>query len=448
MTEDIAVIEEPIVEAKPSENDSSQALVLACAIEDTAKVAFILESMPIAQRHEQWYKIPENLRLDVLTELRGEPKKLLIRALPEDELVQLVSDIEAEDLLEIDDALPDQVLDRAMAQMDTRQRQFYEQAQEYPEDTVGHWVDHNVLVIPQTSKPRESLRILRRDIPELTEVIYLVNRVGQWKGCIHLTHLATAQGHTPVSDLTIDDFPVLEASMAITDACNKVVSSGFSALPVINDQGVLLGRLTLQDAAEHLLEDTQSRAMSSAGLDDDADLFAPVIRSSRTRAIWLGINLLTALLASWFIGLFQATLEKVVVLAVLMPIVASMGGIAGSQTLTLIVRGLALGQVSAANAAALIKKELSVGGLNGVLWAIIIGVVAVLWFDDAMIGVVIAGAILTNIIFAALSGVLIPLVLKRVNIDPALSGSVILTTVTDIVGFVSFLGLGSLLLVN
>jgi magnesium transporter len=191
----------------------------------------------------------------------------------------------------------------------------------------------------------------------------------------------------------------------------------------------------------------EGQLMASAGMDEDEDLFSPVVKSARNRAVWLGINLLTAFLASWFIGLFEATLQQVVALAVLMPVVASMGGIAGSQTLTLIIRGLALGQVTGANLKALMKKELSVGGLNGVIWSVVIGLVASVWFGSPVIGLVIALAILVNIVAAALSGVLVPVMLDKLKLDPALSGSVILTTVTDIVGFVAFLGLGTLLLV-
>ena len=186
--------------------------------------------------------------------------------------------------------------------------------------------------------------------------------------------------------------------------------------------------------------------MATAGMNEDEDLFAPVLRSSKRRATWLGINLLTAFLASWAIGLFEATLQQVVALAVLMPIVASMGGIAGSQTLTLIIRGIALGQIAKGNVSSLLIKEVSVGALNGVLWAVVVGIIASLWFSSINIGLVIAAAIVLNIIAAAFSGVLIPIILDKFKIDPALSGSVILTTVTDMVGFISFLGLGTLFL--
>jgi len=250
-----------------------------------------------------------------------------------------------------------------------------------------------------------------------------------------------------------------------------VQRSGLASLPVVDENNKLLGRLDVSSASELVNEFYERQVMSSAGMDEDEDLFSPVAKSAKNRALWLGINLLTAFMASWFIGLFEGTLQQVVALAVLMPVVASMGGIAGSQTLTLIVRGLALGQVTPANLRALMVKELKVGGVNGVIWAVtpanlralmvkelkvggvngviwalVIGVVAYFWFTDAMLGVVICLAILFNIVAAALAGVFVPVILDKLKIDPALSGSVILTTVTDIVGFVAFLGLGTLFL--
>jgi magnesium transporter len=250
----------------------------------------------------------------------------------------------------------------------------------------------------------------------------------------------------PISELAENDFPALNAKDDIYTAADRVAQSGESALPVLGDDGLLIGRLGMGTAYKLQSERAESQLMASAGLDESEDLFSSVTKSSKNRAIWLGINLLTAFLASAFIGLFEATIQQVVALAVLMPIVASMGGIAGSQTLTLIVRGLALGQVSSANLKALLTKEFKVGVLNGILWAIVIGAITGFWFDNMMLGLVISMAIVANIISAALAGVFIPVILVRFKIDPALSGSVILTTVTDIVGFVAFLGLGTLFL--
>jgi magnesium transporter len=218
--------------------------------------------------------------------------------------------------------------------------------------------------------------------------------------------------------------------------------------PVVDENNILLGRITIDDVVDIIREQAEHQAMSAAGLDEDEDLFAPATRAARRRTMWLGINLLTAFLASWVIGRFQGTLEHIVALAVLMPIVASMGGVAGTQVLTLMVRGLALGQVGFGNLRALIAKEVTVGLLNGLVWATVVGIIAGLWFQDPKLGLVIALAMLLNLVNAALAGVLVPLTLRRMNIDPALAGGVVLTTFTDVIGFLSFLGLGTLILLK
>lgn len=409
-------------------------------------MALALEALPLEQRVPVWQSIPEDEKLDVLVAMRGEARLLLLRQLPENELPALFDEVEAEDLIELAESVPDSVIDLALGRMDSAQRKYYDMAQQYAEDAVGRWLNHDLLVASQNIRVAEALRLLRRETADYTEVIYLIDRTGRWSGCAKINRLLAAQSHQNVAELKEEDYPSLTADEDIYHAAETVERSGYVALPVVNQDGALIGRLDVGTAMELLREQAENQLMASAGLGEDADLFAPVKRSAQTRAVWLGLNLLTAFLASWFIGLFEATIQEVVALAVLMPVVASMGGIAGSQTLTLIVRGLALKQISAANFQALLYKELRVGALNGILWALVIGVIAQVWFDSFMLGIVIAAAVVVNIISAALSGVVIPVLLDRFKIDPALSGSVILTTVTDVVGFVAFLGLGTLFL--
>ena len=229
---------------------------------------------------------------------------------------------------------------------------------------------------------------------------------------------------------------------------NQFSDHDWISAPVVDSNNILLGRITIDDVVDIIRDQAEHQALASAGLDEEEDLFSPVPRAARRRALWLGINLATAFLASWVIGLFEATLEQVVALAVLMPIVASMGGIAGTQTLTLMVRGLALGQVGFGNMRALLTKELLVGLLNGAAWAVVVGTLAGIWFADLRIGFVIAAAMGINLIAAALAGVAVPLMLKRMAVDPALAGGVVLTTVTDVIGFLAFLGLGTLVLLG
>lgn len=409
-------------------------------------MALALESLPLEKRLSVWRQIPEDEKLDVLVAMRGEARLLLLRQLSSAELHELFDEIEAEDLLELAETVPDAVVDMALGRMDEQQRKYFEMAQLYDDESVGRWLNHDILVVSQNTRVADALRLLRREAPDYTEVLYLVDRTGRWAGCTKINRLLSAQSHQNLAEIKEEDYPYLTADDDMYEAAEEVERSSYVALPVLNKDGVLLGRLDVGTAMDLLREQAENHLMAGAGLGEDADLFAPVKRSAQTRAVWLGINLLTAFLASWFIGLFEATIQEVVALAVLMPVVASMGGIAGSQTLTLIVRGLALGQISTANFNALLLKELGVGALNGVLWALVIGIVAGVWFGSFLLGVVIAAAIVTNIVAAALSGVVVPVMLDKLKLDPALSGSVILTTVTDVVGFVAFLGLGSLIL--
>lgn len=238
----------------------------------------------------------------------------------------------------------------------------------------------------------------------------------------------------------------LNGTLSLLDAAELIEHSEATELPVVDDQQRLIGCVSPQTALWIQREEFEHRLMAQAGMDESTDLFVPVVRGARQRALWLGINLLTAFLAAWTIGLFAEVLSKVVALAVLMPVVASMGGIAGSQTLTLIIRGLATRQVTFGNSLALSRQELSIAALNGVGWGLVIGLVTLFWFDSTVIGLIIGVAVLANIVVAALSGVYIPLLLDKFKFDPALSGAVVLTTVTDVVGFVTFLGLATLLI--
>lgn len=442
MNSQISSLIERLIQDDPTLEDISK------AISDLPPddVALILESLPLSQRKDVWKSIPQAERLDVLVTMRGESRLLLLRELNDNETEILFSDVEAEDLLEIADSLPEHLVDFALNQMDNKQREYYQQGIIYHDDLVGRWMDHELLIASQSIRTSEARRLLKKKTPNYTDMIYLVNRTGHWVGCVRFDRLFKAQDHDPISNLIDEECPFLSAEMEVTRAADQLERSGLTALPVVDDNHTLLGRFHAGHAMEAWRLDSEAQQMSTAGLTEESDLFAPVKRSAATRGIWLGINLVTAFLASFFIGIFEGTLQQVVALAVLMPVVASMGGIAGSQTLTLIVRGLALGQITRGNLKSLLTKELKVGGLNGFLWALIIGIVTIWWFHSPMLGIVIALAIILNILMAAFSGVFIPVLLDKLNIDPALSGSVILTTVTDITGFVAFLGLGTLFL--
>jgi magnesium transporter len=292
------------------------------------------------------------------------------------------------------------------------------------------------------------LRYLRllEDLPGHTDKLMVVDRRKRYLGTLPLRRLLTSRIEQRVRDVMDETLPPIGADTPSAEVARRFEDMDLISAAVVDADGVLIGRITVDDVVDVIRDESERSLMNMAGLDEEDDMFAPVLTSTRRRAVWLGINLVTAFLAAWVIGLFEGTLEKVVALAVLMPIVASMGGIAGSQTLTLVIRGLALGNVERGNAPTLLWKELGIGALNGVIWALVVAALAVAWFGDWEIGGIIAAAILLNLLCAALAGVAIPLVLRRLGIDPALAGSVILTTVTDVVGFFAFLGLATLLL--
>lgn len=444
MSEQLPDLIEEIVSAPDAQSVGVITSVIVAKDEDD--IALLLESIPLEQRLSIWKDIPRHKKLDVLVEMRADARETLIKENDPQEWDVLFSDVDAEQLLELADTLPNNLVDKAYAAMDKQQRQYFKDASQYSDSQIGHWLSHELLVLPLNAKVRDALRLIRREVPNYTDCIFLLNRAGQFSEAVKLTKIFGAPEHLPLVDLSEDEIDILKAEDDCTIAARIVQRSGFAALPVIDENNKLLGCVDMLIASELVNEYYERQVMSSAGMDEEEDLFSPVRKSAKNRALWLGINLITAFLASWFIGLFEATLQQVVALAVLMPVVASMGGIAGSQTLTLIVRGLALGQVTNANRKALLDKELRVGGLNGAVWAVVIGVVAYFWFSSPMLGLVIALAILVNIVVAAIAGVTLPVILNKLKIDPALAGSVILTTVTDIVGFVAFLGLGTLLL--
>tara|TARA_Y100000589_G_scaffold331990_1_gene388425 strand:+ start:3088 stop:4425 length:1338 start_codon:yes stop_codon:yes gene_type:complete len=427
-------------------NDDMQSVAESLLPAEHVEIATLLESLPVEERLSLWEALPDDRKIDVLVEMRSDPREVLISATEDDQWSKILTGIDAEDLLELMDSLPAKLMELAFQALDDQQQGYFRDATQFPDEQIGHWISHDVLAMPLNAKVRDGLRRIRRNVPQHCDTIFLINRSGQFSAAVKLTKVFGAPEHLPLVELTEEFIPVIKGSDDSTTASLQVQRSGFSALPVVDDTNKLLGRVDILSASELVNENYERQVMATAGMDEDEDLFAPVAKSARSRALWLGINLLTAFLASWFIGLFEATLQQVVALAVLMPVVASMGGIAGSQTLTLIVRGLALGQVTGANLKALMTKELKVGGVNGVIWALVIGIVAFFWFSDPLLGLVICLAIFMNILAAALAGVLLPVVLDKLKIDPALSGSVILTTVTDIVGFVAFLGLGSLFL--
>ncbi|MFP5506652.1 MAG: magnesium transporter, partial [Gammaproteobacteria bacterium] len=332
--------------------------------------------------------------------------------------------------------------------MDQQNRHRLEAVLSYPDDTAGGMMN----VDPVTVRADVSLDVvlrylrLRGNIPDLTDSLVVVNRYEKYLGLLPLTTLLTSDPDKTVSEVMDREVEGIRADLPDVEVAKIFQDRDLISAPVVDSSGKLLGRITIDDVVDVIRDEADHSLMSMAGLDEDEDMFAPVVPSARRRAVWLGLNLVTAFLVSSVVGLFEGTIEKVVALAVLMPVVASMGGIAGSQTLMLVIRGIALGRLSGANARHLLIKESSVALLNGVVLAAVVAAITVLWFNDPRIGAIIAAAMVINLMFAALAGVTIPLVQRRLGIDPALAGGVVLMTVTDMVGFMTFLGLGTLFL--
>ncbi|GAB4344668.1 MAG: magnesium transporter [Gammaproteobacteria bacterium] len=413
-----------------------------------AEIALLLESLPPAQRSVVWELVDEESDGEVLSHLNDEVRAKLLEEYDASEVVAATEGLEDDDIADILQDLPDTVIREVLNSLDKQDRQRIEAVLSYPEDTAGGLMSTDTLTVRPDVTLDVVLRYLRMrgDIPELTDNLIVVNRNDRYLGLLSLTDLLTKDPALRVGQVMERDVEGIPADLPAAEVAKRFEQRDLISAPVVDEHRKLLGRITVDDVVDVIKETADQRLLSMAGLDEEEDLFAPVLASTRRRAIWLGVNLVTAFLASWVIGLFEATLDKVVALAVLMPIVASMGGNAGTQTLTLTIRGLALGQVGGANATWLLARELAVGTLNGVLWALIVAAVAIAWFGDYSIGLIIGLAMIINLVAAALAGLTIPLLLKRLGIDPALAGTVALTTVTDVVGFLAFLGLASLYL--
>jgi magnesium transporter len=365
------------------------------------------------------------------------------------EVVAVSEGLDLDDLADLMQELPHYITREILASLDSQNRQRLETVLSYPEDTAGGLMNPDAVTVrPEVSLDAvmRYLRLLKNQIPPHTDSLIVVNRDAKYLGVLPLATLVTNDPDDIVAEVMSLDMKPIPANWDDGQVSNRFEQHDLLSAPVVDDDGRLLGRITVDDVVDLIREEGEHAFMGQAGLSEDEDMFAPVLISAQRRALWLGLNLITAFLASWVIGQFEATIQKVVALAVLMPIVASMGGVAGTQTLTLTIRGIALGQLAGKNRRWLITKELAVGLSNGLVWAAVVAIVAGVWFESGDIAMLIAAAMLINLVFAAFTGAVLPLVLEKIGIDPALAGGVLLTTVTDIVGFLAFLGLATIYL--
>jgi magnesium transporter len=414
-----------------------------------AEIALLLESMPRRQRELVWELIDPELEGDVLIELNENIRQEFIQEMEAEELVAAAESLELDDLADLIGDLPEAVTRQVLRSMDQRDRERLRNVLAWPEDSAGGLMNTDTVSVRPDVSLEVVLRYLRMrgELPERTDSLFVVDRNDRYLGSISLARIITGDPEDLVGESLDPDAARIEPTTSAHEVAELFQDRDLVSAAVVSQQGQLLGRVTVDDVVDVIREEAEHSVLSMAGLQDEEDLFAGVVTSTRRRLLWLGVNLVTAFIAAAVVKNFEGTIEKVAALAALMPIVASMGGIAGTQTVTLIIRGLALGQVQWSNARWLLLKEIAVGGLNGLIWATVVGAVAVFWFDTWMIATILAAAMAINLLAAAAVGVLVPLALRRLDIDPALSAGVILTTFTDVIGFATLLGLGAIFLV-
>ena len=427
-------------------------------LEDTVESKFLLASLrpsEIAQalegsrpttRRVIWQLLDEEDRNQTLQHIGDEVRAEFLEAMDTAQLVAAADGMNTDDFADILQQLPKTISEQVLASLDTRDRARVEAVLSFPEDSAGGLMDTDTITV----RPRHTLELvlrylrLRKELPSGTDALIVVNSDDQYLGMLPLAKVLTSDPSVTVREIMDSDAPAMRVDQPDTEIARTFSDRDLISAAVVDDSGQLLGRITIDDVVDVIIEDAEEAVLGPAGLDVDEDTFAPVRRVLRRRAIWLGINLLTAFAAAAVINMFEAAIVKVVALAVLMPVIASMGGIAGTQTLTLVIRGQALGQLNRRNLLWMLNREFLIAALNGTLWATLVAIAAALFFDDRLLGWVIATAMIITILVAAIAGSLLPGLLCKLGIDPAIAGGVVLTTITDVVGFFVFLGLASL----
>ena len=411
------------------------------------EIALLFEAIQPKDRSILWPSIEISVQGEILKEVNEDVQSQLIAEMSVDSLVKATEKLDTDDLADIVPNMPESAVHSLLLTLDFKHRERLNKVLSYPENSAGGLMNTDFITVRPDVSIRAVIRYLRllKEMPVDTDQVFVVDRNFNYLGSLLITSLLTEEPEQMVEKFISNDFskPVSaetdESEVALLFEQRNLISA-----PVIDEDNQLVGRITIDDVVDVIRDQAEHSVMSMVGLDEDEDVFAPILHSSKKRSIWLGVNLITALIAVYFIGLFEATLQQKIALAILMPVVASMGGIAGTQTLIIVTRGIATGKVTTANIKALINKELAVSGLNGIIWSLVIGLITYYWFSDLLLSLIIALAIITNLIVAAFSGAFLPLLLSKLRIDPALAGGVILTTITDVIGFVAFLGLAAL----
>ncbi len=415
-----------------------------------SELARLLESLPLKKRAVLWEIVDPEIEGDVLVEVAEEVRDGLIAGMPTEELIAAAEGMEVDDLADLLVDLPETLTQEVLQSLNKQDQERLQQVLAYDEESAGGLMNVDIVTV----RPDVSLQVVARylrlvgEIPDGTDSIFVVSRDNSYIGSLFLSRLLTSDPNEMVANVMSTDIMPIPAHTPSTEVVWEFENRDLLSAPVVDGDFRVLGRITVDDVVDVIRDEAEHSLMSAAGLDEEDDMFAPVVKSAGRRALWLGVNLCTAFLAAAVVDLFQATLEQLVLLAVLMPIVPSMGGVAGVQSLTIITRAMALGQINSANISGILRKEMLVGVLNGIGWSVVVSALTYMWFGDGSIGVIIGAAMIINLVVAAGAGFSIPLILRRLNVDPALAGGVVLTTVTDVVGYMSFLGLGAIFLMQ
>ena len=416
-----------------------------------SEIARLLESLTPGKRKIIWQLVDQDDEGDVLKELVEDVRQNLIGEMDATELIAATQDMELDDLADLLVDLPETVTEQVITALDRQDQIRLESVMSYDEDTAGGLTNPRIISVRRGITIEVLMRYLKRlnKLPEHTNYIYIVNRNDEYLGALKLVDLFLEDKNKPIETIMDESVKAMLADVDVKQVAMDFQNLDLISMPVIDEKNRLLGQITVDDVVDVIQDQVNSEIFNMAGLDDEDDIFAPVILSTKRRAVWLGMNLITAFVVAGAIGLFQEILQQIVILAVLMPIVASMGGVAGNQTLILVIRGIAMGKIQRSNARKLLVKESSVALLNGLTWSIVVSVLAVVLFQTTWeIGLIVGAAMLLNIFASAIAGVSIPFFLKKMGIDPALAGGVLMITLTDVLGFVTFLGLATLFLLG
>ena len=408
------------------------------------QVAHALESLPPQERKLLWSLVDQSIEGEVLHELNEELQLELLQDIELNNLVEMIGELELDEMVDILQTLPDQKLEDFLSRVSRQDRERIEKVLEYPEDTAGGLLNTDVISV----KPRHTLEVVfrylraKKDLPQNTDKIFVVSRDDQYLGELPISKMLVSEPNLTVRELMETDKKPISADVSDAEVARLFEQEDLVSAAVVDENQRLLGRITVDDVVDVIIEDADQNFLGMAGIVEDT--FAPPGRAAKSRVLWLTINLATAFLASATISIFQDSIDKLVYLAILMPIVASMGGVAATQTLTIFIRGMSLQQINATNITWLFKREVAVSIINGIVLSIIIGAITYFWFEDILISALICVAMSINLVAAVIAGVFVPTILRSLNQDPAVAGSVVVTTVTDVVGFFSFLGLATI----